>query len=60
LPLSDGRQDKEHPEVDGQHQDHLESQLAQHGLAQVEGAVDDHGAELDQKHDQEGLWHLVI
>ena len=59
-PLSDSGQDEEHPEVDGQHQDDLEGQLAKHGLAQLEGAVDDHGAKLDQQHNQEGLGHLVI
>lgn len=60
LPLGDGWQDEEHPEVYGEHQHHLEGQLAQHSLAQVEGAVHDHGAELDQQHDQEGLGHLVV
>lgn len=60
LPLSDGWQDKEHPEVNSHHQDHLKGQLAQYSLAQVEGTVNDHGAELDQQHEEEGLRHLVI
>lgn len=60
VPFGDSRQDEEHPEVDAEDQDDLEDELAQHGLAEVERAVDDHGGELDEQHDQEGLWHLVI
>lgn len=60
LPLSDCRQNEEHPQVDAENQNDLEDELAQDGLAQVEGPVDDHGAELDEQHDQEGLGHLVI
>lgn len=59
-PLSDSRQDEEHPEVDADHQDDLEDELAQDGLAEVEGSVDDHGAELDEQHHQEGLGNLVL
>lgn len=38
----------------------LEDELSQHGLAQIQSPVDDHGAELDQQHGQEGLRNLVL
>lgn len=38
----------------------LEDEFSQDGLAQVQGSVDDHGAELDEQHYQEGLGNLVL
>lgn len=46
--------------MDAEDQDDLEDELAQYGLTEVERAVDHHGGELDEQHDQEGLWDLVI
>ena len=60
LPLSDCREDEEHPEVDAQHQEDLEDQLPQDGLPQIESSINDHGAELDQQHYQEGFRNLVL
>lgn len=38
----------------------LEDELPQDGLAQIQSSVDDHGAELDEQHGQEGLRNLVL
>lgn len=59
-PLSDSREDEEHPEVNAEHQNHLENTLSQQGLLQVEGPVYYHGTKLDEQHNQEGLWNLIL
>lgn len=59
-PFGNGRQDEEHPDVNAKDQDDLEDEFAQDRLAQVEGTVDNHGAELYEKHDQECFGHLVL
>lgn len=38
----------------------LKDEFPQNGLAQVQSSVDDHGAELDEQHHQEGLGNLVL
>lgn len=38
----------------------LEDELSQDGLAQIQSSVNDHGAELDEQHGQEGLRNLVL
>lgn len=38
----------------------LKYDFSQDGLAQVQGSVDDHGAELYEQHDKEGLRNLVF
>lgn len=43
LPLSDCRQDKEHPEVNPKNQNHLKDQLPQNCLPQVQSPVYHHG-----------------
>jgi len=53
-------QNEEHPEVNPEHQDDLEDDFAHDSLPEVEGAVHYHGRKLDQHHDQEGPWHLVL
>ena len=60
VPLSDPRQDEEHPEVDAKHQDDLEDDLPHHCLPQVQGPVHHHGAKLDQHHHKERFWNLVF
>lgn len=42
------------------HELNLEDEFSQDGLAQVQGSVDDHGAELDEQHHQKGLRNLVL
>lgn len=44
LPLSDCRQDEEHPEVNPKNQNHLEDQLPQNCLPQIQSPVNHHGA----------------
>lgn len=39
---------------------HLEDEFSQNSFAQVQSSVDDHGAELDEQHHQEGLGNLVL
>lgn len=40
--------------------EYLEDEFSQHSFAQVQGSVNDHGAELDEQHHQEGLRYLVL
>lgn len=60
LLLCDSRKDKEHPEMNAEDQDDLEDDLAHDRLSEVEGPVHHHGPKLDQHHDQEGSWYLVL
>lgn len=60
LLFRDSWQDKEHPEVDAKKQDDLEDDLAHYRLSEVEGSVHHHGPKLDQDHDQERSWHLIL
>lgn len=60
IPLCDTRKDEEHPKVYSKHQYHLENTLPQQGLLQIEGPVHDHGAKLDEQHNQEGLRNLIF
>lgn len=41
-------------------QSDLEDEFSQYSFAQVQSSVDDHGAELDEQHHQEGLGNLVL
>ncbi len=43
LPLSDRRQDEEHPEVNPKNQNHLKDQLPQNCLPQIQSPVYHHG-----------------
>lgn len=43
LPLSDCWQNEEHPEVNSKDQNHLEHQLPQNSLPQIQSTVDHHG-----------------
>lgn len=43
LPLSDRWQDEEHPEVNPKNQNHLEDQLPQNCLPQIQSPVYHHG-----------------
>ena len=39
---------------------YLKYELSQYSLTEIQGSVNDHGAELDEQHHQEGLWDLVV
>lgn len=39
---------------------YLEDEFSQDSFAQVQSSINDHGAELDEQHDQEGLGDLVL
>lgn len=60
LLLCDSWQDKEHPEMDAKDQDDLEDDFGLNRLSEVKGPVHHHGPKLDQNHDQEGSWHLIL
>lgn len=60
LLVCDSRQDEEHPEVDSKEKDDLKDDLSHDGLPEVEGAVHHHAPKLDQHHDQERPWDLIL
>lgn len=60
LLLGDSWQDKEHPEVDAKDQHDLKDDLAHDRFSEVEGPVHHHSPKLDEDHDQEGTWHLIL
>lgn len=59
-PISDSRENEEHPEVNAEDQDDLKDDLSHHGLPQVQRTIHHHSAELDQHHHQERLRNLVF
>lgn len=59
-PLTRCRQQKEHPNVQANNQHKLEHNFSNHVLAQIQRAINYNQEELNDQHEQEKYWNLVL